>query len=180
MQSGSWKTKLGHRITHHGLHFMATTSHHLPHRPVSAVPGQCPQSGHVPALTGCREECRGSSESWEDASGHFRSATVCLGQANLVEVAGELRQRQVGGNVWWAPHRDGSPENAGGLAAREWLGACTGASRDYDVRDSRQPTSPAQGELAISLRCTSCNTVQTRGCQGHRRVPRWGSNHWGR
>ena len=78
-----------------------------------------------------------------------------------MEVAGELRQRQVGGNVWWAPHRDGSPGDAGGLAAREWLGACAGASRYYDARDSRQPMSPTQGELAISLRqhCTSCNTV---------------------
>ena len=73
-------------------------------------------------------ECLGASESWVGASGHLRSATVCLGQANSVEVARELRQRQVGGAVWWAVHRDGSPKDAGGLAAREWLGACTGAS----------------------------------------------------
>ena len=47
-----------------------------------------------------------------------------------MEVAGELRRRQVGGDVWWPPYRDGSPKDAGGL------GACTGASRNYDARDS--------------------------------------------
>ena len=48
----------------------------------------------------------------------------------------------LGGDVWWAPHRGGCPKDAGGQVACEWLGACTGASRDYDARD-----------------CTFCNTV---------------------
>ena len=109
-----------------------------------------PLCGHDPALTGCR----GASESWADASGHLRSASVCLGQANSVEVVGELRRRQVDGDVWWAPHRDGSLKDAEGLAAREWLGACTGArewlgactgaSRDYLV-DIISPTYQGAG-----------------------------------
>ena len=107
----------------------------------SSAPPPC---FHDPALTGCLEECRGASESWTDASGHLRSASVCLGQANSVEVVGELRRRQVDGDVWWAPHRDGSPKDAEGLAAREWLGACTGASLDYLV-DIISPTYQGAG-----------------------------------
>ena len=131
-KAGHDRKKLGHRITHLGPHLMPANIswRHLPHRHVSAFPGQCPH-------TGCRDECCEESESWTDESGELRSATICFGQAGSVEVVGELRRRQVGDGFWSAPHRDGCPEDAGGLAAWEWLGACTGASRDYDARDSR-------------------------------------------
>ena len=46
----------------------------------------------------------------------------------LVEVAREVWRRQNGGDVWWAPHRDGRPEDARRLAARKWLGTSLGAS----------------------------------------------------
>ena len=47
----------------------------------------------VSAVPGCPEECRGAYESWADASGHLRSAIVCLGQANSVEMDGELLRK---------------------------------------------------------------------------------------
>ena len=36
--------------------------------------------------------------------------------------------KMVGGDVRWAPHRDGRPEDARRLAARKWLGTSRGAS----------------------------------------------------
>ena len=53
---------------------------------------------------------------------------VCCGKADSVEVAREVWRRQNGGDVWWAPHRDGRPEDARRLAPMKWLGTSLGAS----------------------------------------------------